>query len=212
MLNELWLVVSGLLILIGLAASQGLLLVVGALVIIIWLVTKVWDRYAFRRVSHSRSLSHHRAFIGDSLTYTVTLSNDKLLPLIWVDIQDSFPEGLELSGVNLRTGNMEGTRQHGITTSLLPFQQVTWKYNLRCDVRGYHRIGPVRLRTGDISGLLPRRPNSPKRKTCWFTPVWLTCGSCYYPNSILLVQGVGRKRSIPTRPGSWDSATTWSDC
>jgi len=30
---------------------------------------------------------------------------------------------------------------------------VSWKYSLKCTARGYHRIGPVRLRSGDIFGL-----------------------------------------------------------
>lgn len=152
MLNDLWLLVSGILILIGLLASEGLLLIVGSLVVLMWLATKLWDRYAFRQVSHSRSLARHRAFIGDTLEYSVSLRNDKLLPLIWVDIHDTFPEGLELLGANLRSNSIEGTRQHTITTSLLPFQQVTWKYTLKCSTRGYHRFGPVRVRSGDIFG------------------------------------------------------------
>jgi len=152
MLNDLWLLLAGLLVLIGLVASQSLLLVVGSLVIIIWLATKVWDRHAFSKVSHHRALARHRAFIGDTLEYSVTLSNDKVLPLIWVDIQDAFPEGLELLGANVRSQSIDGTRQHTITTSLLPFQQVTWKYVLHCTKRGYHRIGPVRVRSGDIFG------------------------------------------------------------
>jgi uncharacterized protein (DUF58 family) len=152
MLNDLWLIISGILVIIGLMASQGLLLVIGALVIIVWLLTRVWDRYAFQRVTLSRGLSRHHAFIGDSLEYTVTLSNDKLLPLIWVDIEDTFPVGLELAGANLRPYSSEGTQQHNITASLLPYQRVTWKYTLRCQARGYHRIGPARLRSGDIFG------------------------------------------------------------
>ena len=56
MLNDLWLLASALLVLIGLVASQSLLLVVGSLVIMIWLSTKLWDRYGFRNVSHSRVL------------------------------------------------------------------------------------------------------------------------------------------------------------
>ena len=152
MLGEMWLLLSGLLLFIGLVASQGLLLVVGSLVIVIWLASRLWDRYSFRRVSHTRVLSRHRAFIGDTLEYTVTLSNDKMLPLIWVDIQDNFPEGLELPGANLRGTASEMTRHHRITTSMLPYQRVSWKYTLRCNARGYHRIGPVRLRSGDIFG------------------------------------------------------------
>lgn len=152
MLNDMWILVSGLLILIGLLTSEGLLLIVGSFVVLIWLATKIWDRFAFRRVSHARSLNRRRAFIGDTLEYSVSLRNDKVLPLIWVDIHDSFPEGLGLPGANLRSNTIEGTRQHTITTSLLPFQQVTWKYDLICSTRGYHRIGPVRVRSGDIFG------------------------------------------------------------
>ena len=98
MRNELWLTASGLLVFFGLVASQGLLLVVGSLAVIVSLAARVWDRFAFRRVDHRRELSQGRAFIGDSIEYTVTLSNEKLLPLIWVDIQDTFPQGLELPG------------------------------------------------------------------------------------------------------------------
>ena len=139
-------------IFIGLVASLGLLLVVGSLVIVIALVARLWDRFAFRRVKHTRFFSRQRAFIGDSLEYSVTLYNDKILPLIWVDIQDAFPDGLELAGGHLRTAGLELAQQHKITASLLPYQRVTWKYTLRCTRRGYHRIGPVRLRSGDIFG------------------------------------------------------------
>jgi uncharacterized protein (DUF58 family) len=152
LLNDLWLLFSCILLFIGLVASQGLLLVVGSLVIIIWLASKLWERYAFRQVSHQRLLSRHRAFIGDTLEYTVSLSNDKILPLIWVDIHDGFPHELDLPGGGVRGTGMDVAREHRITTSLLPYQRVSWKYNLRCLARGYHRIGPARVRSGDIFG------------------------------------------------------------
>ncbi|MFQ6029552.1 MAG: DUF58 domain-containing protein [Dehalococcoidia bacterium] len=152
MLNDLWLLFSCILLFIGLVASQGLLLVVGSLVIILWMGAKFWDQFAFREVSHQRTLTRQRAFIGDSFEYTVSLSNEKILPLIWVDIHDVFPNELDLPGASLRGTGVEVSREHRITTSLLPYQRVSWKYNLRCRARGYHRIGPVRLRSGDIFG------------------------------------------------------------
>ena len=152
MLNDLWILLSSILIFIGLVASEGLLLVVGSLVIVLALAARVWERYAFHSVSHSRTISRQRAFIGDIVDYTVSLDNDKVLPLIWVDIQDSFPDGLVLAGAIMRGTGLESNRQHAITTSLLPYQKATWKYSMRCSERGYHRIGPVRLRTGDIFG------------------------------------------------------------
>ena len=152
MLNDFWLFASALLLFIGLVASQGLLLIVGSLVLIVWVLAKFWDRFAFKRVSHGRNLGRNRAFVGDSVEYSVTLVNDKVVPLIWVDIQDTFPPELDLPGGTVRGTGVEVDREHRITTSLLPYQQVTWKYNLRCKARGYHRIGPVRLRSGDIFG------------------------------------------------------------
>ena len=152
MLNDVWLLISVLLVFVGLVASQGLLLIVGSLVIIIWLTAKFWDRFAFQEVTHQRSLSRSRAFIGDTVDYTVTLSNEKILPLIWVDIQDTFPSDLDLPGASLRGTGVEVAKEHRITTSLLPYQRVSWKYKLRCSARGYHRIGPARLRSGDIFG------------------------------------------------------------
>ena len=152
MLNDFWPFIGGALLFVGLVSSLGLLLIVGALVLIVWALAKFWDRFAFREVNHWRSLGRSRAFVGDALDYTVTLANDKIVPLIWVDIQDSFPPELDLPGATVRGTGMEAAREHRITTSLLPYQRVTWKYQLRCLARGYHRIGPVRLRSGDIFG------------------------------------------------------------
>ena len=152
MLNDFWLFVSAILLFIGLVASQGLLLVVGSLVLVVWFLAKFWDRFAFKEVSHYRTISQSRAFVGDSLEYSITLSNDKIVPLIWVDLHDNFPPELDLPGASVRGTGMEVAREHRITTSLLPYQRVTWKYSLRCGARGYHRIGPVRMRSGDIFG------------------------------------------------------------
>ena len=152
MLNDIWLFASAILLFVGLVASQGILLIVGSLVLIVWVLAKFWDRFAFKKVNHHRTISRGRAFVGDSVEYSVTLANDKVVPLIWVDIQDTFPRQLDLPGATVRGTGMEVDREHRITTSLLPYQQVTWKYNIRCLARGYHRIGPVRLRSGDIFG------------------------------------------------------------
>ena len=152
MTNEIWLLVAAILVFIGLVASQGLLLVLGSMVIVMALTARLWEKYAFRRVTHERTLSQNRAFIGDTLDYTVTLYNDKVLPLIWVDMEDPFPEGLELIGGKLKGTGIEINRQHSIATSLLPYQKASWKYTMKCTARGYHRIGPVRLRSGDIFG------------------------------------------------------------
>lgn len=152
MRHELWPVASGLLVLVGLLVSSGLLLVVGSMVAVVWVTARLWERYCFRKVSYERKVGRRRAFIGDSIDYSVSLTNDKPLPLIWVEAQDPFPEGLELQGAVIRGASLETNRHHSITTSLLPYQRATWNFKMRCARRGYHRIGPVRMRSGDIFG------------------------------------------------------------
>ena len=154
MRHELWPVISGLLVFVGLLSSNGLLLVVGSLVGVVWVAARLWERYCFRKVSFERDVSRRRAFIGDTLDYTVSLVNDKPLPLIWVEAQDPFPEGLGLSGAIVRGTNLETNRHHSITTSLLPYQKASWTFRMQCYRRGYHRIGPVRMRSSDIFGFV----------------------------------------------------------
>ena len=124
----------------------------GSLVAVVWLAARLWERYCFRKVTYDRQLGIRRAFIGDTVDYTVSLNNDKPLPLIWVEAQDPFPEGLQLAGAVVRGATLETNRHHSITTSLLPYQRASWKFTMRCLRRGYHRIGPVRMRSSDIFG------------------------------------------------------------
>ena len=159
MINDLWVIAATILIIAGLLASQVLFIFVGVLVLLIWITGKHWPRYAFRRLSYSRNLERRRAFIGDEIDYHITVNNDKLLPMIWLDISDTFPLGLQTAGTYQRGIGAEAELDHRITTSLLPYQRVTWRYRVRCRARGYHRIGPARMRSGDMFGLTSAEHN-----------------------------------------------------
>ena len=170
MRHELWPVVSGLLVFVGLLSSNGLLLVVGSLVAIVWLGARVWERYCFRKVSYEREVERLRAFIGDTVEYTVSLANDKPLPLIWVETQDPFPEGLELAGAVVRGKNRETNRHHSITTSLLPYQKASWK--IQDEVRfAAAIIALVRFacEAATSSASCPPRYGCLALMTCWST-------------------------------------------
>ena len=153
MTSDLWAIAAAILITAGLLASLPLLIIVGVLVLLVWITGKYWPRFAFRRLTYSRRLERRRAFIGDVVDYHITVDNDKLLPMIWLDISDAFPLGLHTGGTYRRGVGAEAELDHRITTSLLPYQRVTWRYRIRCRARGYHRIGPARLRSGDMFGI-----------------------------------------------------------
>ena len=114
MLSDLWVIAAAILILAGLLASQLLLIVVGVLVVLIWMTGKHWPRYAFGRLTYQRRLERRRAFIGDVVDYYITVDNDKILPMIWLDISDAFPIGLQTGG---RTSGASARRRNWTTGS-----------------------------------------------------------------------------------------------
>ena len=52
LMNDLWILIGEVFVLIGLVTSESLLLIVGSLVVLIWLATKIWNLCVFRSVSH----------------------------------------------------------------------------------------------------------------------------------------------------------------
>ncbi|PIU22722.1 MAG: DUF58 domain-containing protein, partial [Chloroflexi bacterium CG08_land_8_20_14_0_20_45_12] len=115
-------------------------------------IAKIWSRYSLSHVYYERLLSEQRAFPGEEVELTVRVSNRKLLPLAWLEINDELP--LQLPALNLASGELfEGTLKNSI--SLLWYRRANWRYCLRCTKRGYYALGPATLHSGDIFGFYP---------------------------------------------------------
>ena len=124
MLNDLWLVLSAFLIFVGLVASKGLLIIVGTLIILIWTSTKMWERYALKKITLDRELSVKRVFIGDTIDYQISIYNGKILPLIWCDIRETFPDGLEILNEQVSESVITTHQEHHLRSSLLPLSLI----------------------------------------------------------------------------------------
>ncbi len=132
---------------------QGALLVVvsallaaGGLVLI-----GQWRRHCLGGVSYERQLGQHRALFGEEVSLVTTVTNDKLLPLSWLHVEDELSSQLTVRGGVVRAPHEV---RHVLVQlmALMPYQQVTRHMTVVCDRRGEHRFGPVRLRSGDPVG------------------------------------------------------------
>ncbi|MEA3253470.1 MAG: DUF58 domain-containing protein [Chloroflexota bacterium] len=113
----------------------------------------LWSRYALNSVRYERLLSEQCSFPGEEVSLTVRVSNEKLLPLAWLEIDDELP--VQLPAINLVTGELsEGALQNSI--SLLWYRRASWHYRLQCTRRGYYALGSANLSSGDIFGFYPR--------------------------------------------------------
>ncbi len=114
---------------------------------------RLWQRWALQRVTYERALSQLRAFPGDELTLTITITNRKPLPLAQLQILDAIPAGAQMLDAPVI---FSGSRQTGLlrrSTGLRWYERVIWRYRLRCDRRGAWRFGPAQAQSGDPFGL-----------------------------------------------------------
>lgn len=79
--------------------------------------------------------------IGQDVIVTVAVRNRKPLPTIWLVAEDILPRGLEAAG------------QWARAELMMPFSSTRLQYRIRCNRRGYFRLGPALFETGDFFGL-----------------------------------------------------------
>ncbi len=154
MRGEAWLWIIGGLLLVSLLLREAQLFVIACILLLVALVSRVWQRYCLAGVSYQRSLGQHRAFFGESVPLTVEVRNDKALPLAWVEVEDTVPGGeLSLEPAHTTPSHIPGRRLLSMLLSVRWYERVRRHYNVVCSARGVHTFGPAMLRTGDVFGL-----------------------------------------------------------
>ncbi|NIA16326.1 MAG: DUF58 domain-containing protein [Nitrospiraceae bacterium] len=81
---------------------------------------------------------------GETTQVSVKITNQRGWPIPWIFFEDKTPPGFNRTGDNTRLA------------VLMPGRSVTLKYSLLCPRRGYHRIGPLLMESGDLFGLQKR--------------------------------------------------------
>ncbi|MBM3190737.1 MAG: DUF58 domain-containing protein, partial [Chloroflexi bacterium] len=147
-----WWVLLVLLALAGVITRQGVLLSLALTLGVATGVSHLWERFGLSGVSYERRLAADHLFPGEETALTVTVTNLKPLPLPWLVVRDRMPQGATL---------LSGTTEVGVARSesslltSLPmswYQRVVRTHCLRGDRRGWYRIGPAELETGDVFG------------------------------------------------------------
>ncbi|HYN90016.1 MAG TPA: DUF58 domain-containing protein, partial [Ardenticatenaceae bacterium] len=122
----------------------------------------LWSRHALRRVFYQRRFSENRAFVGETVTLTLSLTNRKVLPLPWVRVDDEFPLRTPLIEGSLGPSSRSNMGTLVSLASLGWYERVTWRHDLFCAERGIYHFGPATLRASDIFGLFERTVDHPR--------------------------------------------------
>jgi hypothetical protein len=109
----------------------------------VYVLSRLWVSRALRQVKVKRHIDSH-AFWGEQLPVRVEVTNNGLLPVPWLQIQETLPQPLAFPPV----------RSQAVT--LWPHEKTTLSYELDCRKRGYYHIGPLRLASGDLLDTVSR--------------------------------------------------------
>ncbi len=160
MLSEIWLLFFLVVVGVGLSTGQGVITAVGGMGFLVGGVSWLWNRVSLEGVIYERTLSSQRAFLGEEITLSIAITNKKPVPLGWLKAEDDIPDAVQLVGGKLVPSGKPATHALAHSTSMAWYERVHWSYKLRPRSRGYYRIGPVSINSGDLFGLF----NSQRRE------------------------------------------------
>jgi uncharacterized repeat protein (TIGR01451 family) len=114
----------------------------------VMLVSRWLARHWIQHLSALRECNRYSVNVGDTVAVVITLKNSSWLPLAWVLIEDLLPRralyqppSLGVHGQRIRLTMINGRGRF------------TLYYQLQCNRRGYHQLGPLIVETGDLFGL-----------------------------------------------------------
>jgi len=118
------------------SALTVIYLIVGTFILGFW-----WNKRALEHVEVTRKYSTH-AFIGDKISVHLRIKNKSILPILWLELH----EGLSV--------DLRGGKSFKQVFSLATREEKNIQYDLFPHKRGFYRIGPMQISSGDPLGLL----------------------------------------------------------
>jgi uncharacterized protein (DUF58 family) len=152
--RRIWYIVALVLFVVSLLLQQPLLFLASLFIGLIGLVPDLWYRQGLRHLLVRQQVDQRHLFFGEDAVLSVVIENQKLLPLPWLDVENKITPPLALLSKRVRL--LQKTEQDTLISTWLlwSFQRVTRRYHMRCDMRGLHIFGPIRLRCSDPFGWL----------------------------------------------------------
>lgn len=150
--SDAWLILGVLLSIIGVASNNGFFTASG---VALWVVAGIgwlWNRASLVGLRYERTLSEVRAFQGETIQLTLEVHNQKLLPLTWLRIRDTFPPELPLADKDILMNPATNLAEFHSFWMPGAYQRIRRSFAIACTTRGFHQFGPATVSTGDGFG------------------------------------------------------------
>ncbi|MGA9348606.1 MAG: DUF58 domain-containing protein [Anaerolineae bacterium] len=107
----------------------------------VYLLSRLWTRCTVHHLRVQRRFTDH-AFCGERVTVDTVVHNASWLPIPWLEVHESLPIELTVPPFYRKV------------VSLGPRERRHFHYMLHCRRRGYYPVGPLKMQTGDLLGIV----------------------------------------------------------
>lgn len=198
-----WLPILVVLVYFGLLLQVPFVIALAAtLVVLLWLAAW-WSKRSLKGVHYTRRFHYTRAFPDEKFPVRIEIENDKLLPLSWLRIEDTWPKpvGPEDEDVLAPSHAQEvGYLTHAL--SLRWFERTKRNYLLKFRKRGIYKVGPAKLESGDLFGIYAQEGSAAGVETLTVFPKLAPLDESFLPPDNPFGDQRSRRRLFedPTRP------------
>lgn len=130
---------------ISLVTHQTELTALTLFVLILTGFSHLWARSAFSHLAVDFCLDKNRVFAGETVTVTVTVRNNKFLP-VWVRVGMQFDEPLSVHD-----------HSPGRAAFFFWFEESSFQWKIQAKKRGYFNLGQSTVTVSDPLGFFPRQ-------------------------------------------------------
>ena len=140
-MGDLFLPLILLLIILAIFTQDGFTITLVYLFAGVYAIGSWWSRKALESITFSREYNN-RVFPGEDIPVRLKFTNSGWLPVVWMQISEGIP-------VELAQGNVFRQVAH-----IAPRGSAVFEYMLYARKRGYYRVGPLNIQSGDVLGLI----------------------------------------------------------
>ena len=150
--SDAWVSLAIIFLIIGLIAGRNMpMLALAIIMLLIVAISRTWRNLSLLGVTYERSFDRNRVFPGEPIEMTLTVSNDKILPLTWLAFRDELPVApIDESHFSQKASEITGRYQLRNSFSLHGRERAHRRTIISFPSRGYYDIGPVTYESGDI--------------------------------------------------------------
>jgi uncharacterized protein (DUF58 family) len=150
--SDAWIILAVLILIVGFIDGRNTALIaLGAILLIVVGVSTIWKNLSLAGVLYQRSFDRTHVFPQEPVTMTITVSNNKRLPLTWLRFRDILPTAPAGENVIAETAADVSDRYFLINSySMHAYEEVQRSTTMRFEARGFYQLGPVTYQSGDV--------------------------------------------------------------